>query len=163
FDAVWGTKVDGLRALLAGCEEEELRAVVLFSSSTGRFGRTGQVDYAMANEALNKMAWRLARPGRRVGSINWGPSAGGAVRPGLRWRCAREGGGLIRLAAGAGVMCDELREPPEAAREVVVLGPPQETAPTVPKLPAALPLVFERVASLDELPVVRHHVLDGRG
>jgi NAD(P)-dependent dehydrogenase (short-subunit alcohol dehydrogenase family)/acyl carrier protein len=162
FDAVWGTKVDGLRALLAGCDEEELRAVVLFSSSTGRFGRTGQVDYAMANEALNKMAWRLARPGRRVVSINWGPWEGGMVTPGLRKLFASEGIGLIPLEAGARLMCDELRQPPEAAREVVVLGPTQ-AVPAATKLPAALPLAFERVASLDELPVVRHHVLDGRG
>ena len=28
---------------------------MLFSSSTGRFGRTGQVDYAIANEVLEKL------------------------------------------------------------------------------------------------------------
>ncbi|OYT68369.1 MAG: hypothetical protein CFK52_15170, partial [Chloracidobacterium sp. CP2_5A] len=57
---VWGTKIDGVQALLAAMAEDDLRAVVLFSSSTARFGRTGQVDYAMANEALNKIAAQVA-------------------------------------------------------------------------------------------------------
>src|SRR5262249_17414934 len=47
FDAVYQTKVAGLRALLAATADDDLRAVVLFSSSTARFGRAGQVDYAI--------------------------------------------------------------------------------------------------------------------
>ena len=38
--------------------------MALFSSSTGRFGRIGQVDYAVANEVLNKLAHRKHAGGR---------------------------------------------------------------------------------------------------
>src|SRR5262249_11747121 len=60
FALVYKTKVAGLRTLLSAIGSDELRALVLFSSSTARFGRTGQVDYAMANEVLNKLAWEQA-------------------------------------------------------------------------------------------------------
>ena len=41
FDRVYATKVAGLRNVLAALAPEELRALALFSSSTGRFGRDG--------------------------------------------------------------------------------------------------------------------------
>ncbi len=85
FAAVYDTKVSGLRSLLAALrpEADDLRLLVLFSSSTARFGRTGQVAYAAANEVMNKWAQREAvnRPGRRVVSVNWGPWEGGMVTP----------------------------------------------------------------------------------
>ena len=60
--------------------------MVMFSSSTGRFGRIGQVDYAVANEVLNKIADQQAesRPDCRVLSLNWGPWDGGMVTPALK-------------------------------------------------------------------------------
>ena len=61
FHQVYGTKVAGLRALLAAAGRRRLRFLALFASTTGRFGRTGQVDYAVANEVLNKMAQAEAR------------------------------------------------------------------------------------------------------
>src|SRR5262249_25066139 len=45
FDFVYDTKVASLRFLLAELEKDDLRILALFSSSTGRFGRVGQVDY----------------------------------------------------------------------------------------------------------------------
>jgi hypothetical protein len=163
LDSVWGTKVGGLASLLASCDLDELRAVVLFSSSTARFGRAGQADYAMANEALNKIAWRLEAPTRRVVSINWGPWDGGMVTPGLKKLFASEGVGLIPLDAGGEVMCDEMCRPPGGPREVVVLARhAAEPAPPSGSLPAALPQAFERVFTLDAVPILRDHVLDGR-
>jgi acyl transferase domain-containing protein/NAD(P)-dependent dehydrogenase (short-subunit alcohol dehydrogenase family)/acyl carrier protein len=174
FDTVYGTKVGGLRALLAGVGSDELRALVLFSSSTARFGRTGQVDYAMANEVLNKLAWHEAgrRPGCQVVSINWGPWAGGMVTPGLRELFTREGIGLIPLEAGARLLVNELRLGPGGPREVVVLAEgskieapapaPPRTAEATPLLPPALPTAFERVLGVDDYPVLADHVLDGR-
>ena len=47
-----GTKVAGLKALLAATTTDPLKLLAVFSSSTGRFGRSGQVAYAAANEAL---------------------------------------------------------------------------------------------------------------
>src|SRR5208337_2698189 len=61
FQRVYSTKVNGLRSLLSGLALEDLRLLVLFSSTTARLGRVGQVDYAMANEVLNKRAQQLAQ------------------------------------------------------------------------------------------------------
>src|SRR5262249_34944844 len=114
FDRVYGTKVSGFQALLRAIDPNELRAMVLFSSSTGRFGRTGQVDYAIANEVLNKLAQQQARrlPQCRVVSVNWGPWDGGMVNPALKNVFAQEGIGLIPLEAGANYFVEELRSPP---------------------------------------------------
>ena len=69
FARVYDTKVLGLRALLRAVAHDDLKALVLFSSSTARFGRTGQVAYAAANEVLNKIAHAARRvDGRRAGS-----------------------------------------------------------------------------------------------
>jgi NAD(P)-dependent dehydrogenase (short-subunit alcohol dehydrogenase family) len=158
FDRVWGTKVAGLRNLLAAVGPGDLRVLVLFSSSSGRFGRAGQVDYAAANEMLNKMARRLARlrPGCRVVSVNWGPWDGGMVNPALKKLFEAEGIGLIVPEAGADFLVRELRSPgPEV--EVVVLAP---AAP--PSGPGPLSVAFERSVDLGQFPVLTDHVLDGR-
>src|SRR5690606_30929151 len=133
---VYATKVAGLEHLLAALDPTKLRAVALFSSSTARFGRRGQSDYAMANEALNKRAQRLARtlPHARVLAVNWGPWDGGMVTPGLRRLFAEEGITTIPLQAGARRLLDLLATPGPV--EVVVLGAgsvrPQPAAPSAP-------------------------------
>src|SRR5262249_52024947 len=75
FASVFDTKVAGLRALLDGARDDELKLLVLFSSTTARLGRVGQAAYAAANEALNKAAQHEARlrPNCRVRSLEWGP------------------------------------------------------------------------------------------
>ncbi len=102
FAQVFGTKVGGLDALLAAIGGDDLRALVLFSSSTARFGRTGQVAYAAANEVLNKRAAveAAARPGCRVVAVNWGPWAGGMVTPALKALFESEGIATIPLRPG---------------------------------------------------------------
>jgi NAD(P)-dependent dehydrogenase (short-subunit alcohol dehydrogenase family)/acyl carrier protein len=166
FERVYSTKVDGLRALLAAVDPAELRALVLFSSSTGRLGRAGQADYAAANEVLNKVARQQAArlPGCRVVAINWGPWDGGMVTPSLKTVFAREGVPLIEPAAGAEHLVRELCSPRPAPAEVVVLGGPLPERPAAPAAPAAaaLPVAFERVLDLAEHPVLESHVLDGR-
>jgi NAD(P)-dependent dehydrogenase (short-subunit alcohol dehydrogenase family) len=169
---VYGTKVGGLRSLLAAVDPDELRALVLFSSSTGRCGRTGQVDYAIANEVLNKTAQQLARrlPRCRTVAVNWGPWDGGMVTPGLKKVFAEEGIGLIDLQAGADYLVNELRAKSNSAAEVVILAagstPPALPAPapvaTVASTKTVLTPAFERVLDLAEYPVLESHVLDGR-
>ncbi len=173
FDRVYGTKAAGLRNVLEALAPEELRALVLFSSSTGRFGRTGQVDYAIANEVLNKTAQRYGRllPRCRVVSVNWGPWDGGMVTPGLKKRFDEEGVGLIGLETGAEYLVRELGQSADPAVEIVALA---HGGPTAPRLagdsrsesptmtPRGLSLAFERVLDLAEHPVLESHVLDGR-
>ncbi|OAI50217.1 hypothetical protein AYO44_17990 [Planctomycetaceae bacterium SCGC AG-212-F19] len=167
FDAVFGTKVAGLRALLAATADDDLRVLALFSSSTGRFGRAGQVDYAMANEVLNKLAQVEARrrPHCRVVALNWGPWDGGMVTPALRGVFEKEGVGLIPLAAGADLFLREIGTARERSAEVVVLaGDGLPTRSASPAAPARSPLAiaFERTVSVSQYPVLRGHVLANR-
>ena len=94
FQAVFDTKVLGLQALLDATKSEPLKYIVLFSSVAARTGNRGQSDYAMANEALNKIAQHQTdqRPDCRVVSINWGPWEGGYGHCGPQTRIHSPGG-----------------------------------------------------------------------
>ena len=100
FAQVFDTKVEGLHSLVEAVDQSALRFLVVFSSSTARFGRTGQVAYAAANEFLNKWAQRAAmeHTGCRTVAFNWGPWNGGMVSDSLKPIFEREGLGLIPLA-----------------------------------------------------------------
>ena len=176
FAEVYATKVAGLRALLGAAGSEEFALLVLFSSSTARFGRSGQVAYAAANEVLNKHARREAarRPSCRVVSVNWGPWDGGMVTPSLRPLFASEGIGLIPLREGARFLVDEVRSTAaDRPVEVVVLGAgsvnPTAGDPVFApassrhrRKPRSLTTVFERPLDPDAMPILRSHVIDGR-
>ena len=167
FDLVYSTKVHGLRNLLAATATDELRLIALFSSYTGRFGRTGQVDYAAANEVLNKMAQAEARrrPQCRVVAFNWGPWNGGMVTEGLRKIFAREGVGLIEPAAGADFFVRDVLAPTGDAVEVLALAAPP--SPTLHASPLTLhggnfSPAFDRDVSVRALPCLVSHVMNGR-
>jgi len=163
FDRVYGTKVMGLRNLLKALSKEELRIMVLFSSSTGRYGRTGQVDYAVANEVLNKVAQEQARqkPSCRVVSVNWGPWDGGMVTPSLKKVFENEGVGVIPLEAGAEYLLQEVSS--AGPVEVVVQGDlPGKKAKNVNIIVPSLTPSLERDLSVEEYPVLRSHVIDGK-
>ncbi|MBM3980344.1 MAG: SDR family NAD(P)-dependent oxidoreductase, partial [Planctomycetes bacterium] len=189
FDHVYATKVDGLRTLLDLIGNDDLKALVLFSSTTARLGRVGQLAYACANEVLNKTAQVEARrrAGARVVSINWGPWDGGMVTGGLRKLFEAEGVGVIPLLEGATFLIQELNAAGRAVEVVALAKPPARGAGgsgVVPKPgsgatppPAALPapvmsppnplpsadltVAFERVVDVATHPVLRSHVLDG--
>ena len=167
FQKVYEPKVAGLRNLLEAVDRDALRALVLFSSSTARYGRVGQVDYAIANEVLNKVAQQEARrlPGCRVLSLNWGPWEGGMVDESLRTVFANEGILLIPLAQGADHLLRELATD-AADVERVVLGPAPDDATSIePKEPvasSALPLVAEEEIDVASCSFLRSHVLDGK-
>jgi NADP-dependent 3-hydroxy acid dehydrogenase YdfG len=111
FEQVFATKVEGLRALLAATENDELRAIALLSSIAAAVGNAGQADYAMANEVLNAVATvEAARRGDgcRVVAIGYGPWQGGMVSPSLQKHFRERGVGLIPLEAGAEATVDVL-------------------------------------------------------
>jgi len=188
FDQVYDTKVKGLAHLFEAIDPESLAFLILFSSSTARFGRTGQVAYAAANETLNKWAQRarLRLPHCRVVSYNWGPWAGGMVKDALRPLFEKEGLTLIPAAAGARLVVDEIGSAGPA--EVVVLAEPEPTdreaaparpapaaaraadRPTAPVRPETAPAraaerkletVFRRTVDVESLPILASHVIDG--
>ncbi len=172
FARVYDTKVKGLRHLVAALDPRELRVLVLFSSVTARLGRAGQVDYAMANEVLNKTALRLAAEhrGMRVRAVNWGPWDGGMVTAAHRTLFEQEGMDLIPLAAGGEHCVAEMTAlGPEV--EVVVAGsgglaPRHALSATAaearPRPAAEHPIAFTRQLDLYTAPFLGSHVLDGR-
>ena len=172
FNEVYGTKIDGVQALLAAAREDDVRFMVFFSSSTGRFGRKGQIDYAAANEVLNKTAQHESgsRENCRVVSINWGPWAGGMVTPDLAKLFKSEGVGLIGLEDGAQFVVNELQQTGERPVEIVVMG---GAIPEIKSLvhAAGAPAVIRSAKSLvnplididlnvDAFPFLASHVLN---
>ncbi len=112
FDAVFDTKVEGLRTLLAATAADPLRAILLFSSVAAFFGNAGQGDYAGANEVLNAVAAleaRLRGPACLVKAVAWGPWDGGMVTPRLRALFHSRGTPLLPMEAGAAAFLAELR------------------------------------------------------
>ncbi|MFZ0612079.1 MAG: SDR family oxidoreductase [Desulfobacterales bacterium] len=176
FARVFDTKVKGLENLLAAADEAALRHLVLFSSVTARLGNRGQAAYAMANEALNKIARRFALdcPQCRVKAINWGPWEGGMVSAGLGHEFRRRGVDLIPIAGGARHLVEEMGRAEDPDIEVVVGAPIPRTAarpaltvdPPIAatgdaKAEPELSLTFHRDLDLGNHPVLRSHVIDG--
>jgi acyl transferase domain-containing protein/NAD(P)-dependent dehydrogenase (short-subunit alcohol dehydrogenase family)/acyl carrier protein len=170
FANVFDTKVRGLDNLLSALRLDELRQVVLFSSVSGRFGNPGQIDYAAANEVLNKTAQRLAKslPNCRVSAINWGPWDGGMVHSGLKRAFLDQGVGLIPLAAGAAALVDECCD--TAGNVEVVIG--SNLPSSVEDRPGKKPLIqatggdvqtaFEHVLDVENHSFLTSHMLDAR-
>ena len=169
FERVVSTKVEGLRGLLEALAGDDLRHLVLFSSVSGRSGRRGQVDYAVANEVLNKVAQRESRrrPKCRVSALGWGPWEAGMVSPQLKTQLEKEGVALIGLEQGGRALVEEMSVAPGQPVEVILGGeltPPPAPRPTPisERAPARRAVAFERTLDLARHPFLRSHVLAGR-
>ena len=122
FERVFLTKVDGLKSLLGATEQDPLRMICMFSSVAARSGNTGQSDYAMANETLNKVALSLrkARGGDvAVKSLGWGPWDAGMVGPALKAMFEERGIKLIGLDDGAKAFALEVQRSSEQVELVL--------------------------------------------
>jgi hypothetical protein len=131
FDRVFGTKVDGLRHLLAATADDPLELLIMFSSVAGRFGNSAQAPYAMANEVLSCVAAsERARRGPRslVRSLAWGPWAGGMVTPGLAKLFEKAGVKLLALDVGAKALAREIESDDDWPEVVLMNGEPPPTA-----------------------------------
>ena len=160
FDRVFDTKVEGLKCLLEATAEDPLELLCLFSSVTARSGNTGQSDYAMANEVLNKMAAAeyRRRGGRcRVKSLNWGPWEGGMVTPELEARFAELGVPLIPIEAGARLLVDEVSSAEAIDQIEVVLGGSPDIAPSQ----SGDEVVMDALVSRTSHPFLDSHVVAG--
>ena len=148
FERVFHTKVAPLLTLADQLDPRRLKAVVLFGSVAGFFGNVGQVDYAAANETLNRMARRLQGlwPGKIV-ALNWGPWSGaGMVTPEVARQFESRGVPMIGVAAGRAAVWQELAHATgQEVRVVLGPGPWVESAPTaspsVQAIPVATPLL----------------------
>lgn len=112
FEATIGGKVEGLVHLLHLTTEDPIRCVVGFSSVSGRFGGHGQVDYAMANEAMAHLLHehRARHPERRVAAISWAAfsEVGLAARSSARTFLERTGQAFMTPQEGANHLMREL-------------------------------------------------------
>ena len=122
FDQVYNTKIEGLNALLACCELDNLKHLVLFSSAAAFYGNPGQSDYAIANEILNKAAYRFKAlyPASQVLSFNWGPWDGGMVTPELKRMFDERGVYIIPVQSGASLLVSELAAKHNRCVQIVV-------------------------------------------
>jgi NAD(P)-dependent dehydrogenase (short-subunit alcohol dehydrogenase family) len=163
FNQVYSTKVAGLRSLLDAVKHDDLRFIALFGSTTGRLGRAGQADYAVANEVLNKLAQTESRRhvGCRTFCINWGPWDGGMVTPALKKVFSNEGISLIPLEAGADLLVRELAAP-SGPVEVTVLAGTSGAHLSIesPKPVAPLKEALRLTLNVDDFPFISSHVID---
>ncbi|WP_234341780.1 SDR family NAD(P)-dependent oxidoreductase, partial [Streptomyces sp. NRRL S-646] len=163
---VLGTKLIGLGNVLDALRGiAELRHLVFFSSVAGFFGNRGQSDYAMANEALNRIAVRLKRelPSARVTAMNWGAWDGGMVSDDLRAMFASRGIALVPLATGAGMFAEQFTAG-HGHDTVIVTGPLTPlSAPPAEQGSALSPLVVDRtLTDLADQPLLTDHTIGGR-
>jgi acyl transferase domain-containing protein/NAD(P)-dependent dehydrogenase (short-subunit alcohol dehydrogenase family) len=175
FSRVYETKVVGFRTLLDAASSDPLKYIVVFSSVAARFGNKGQVDYAMANEVLNKVCRReaLQRKDCRVIAVNWGPWDGGMVTPGLKREFQKNQITLIPMEAGARCMLLEMSQAGTHPVEVVVGSslPNQTVVKTQnkesqtpdPQDPSqAMSLTFKREIDTINHPILDAHILGGK-
>jgi len=173
FSRVFDTKVKGLAVLLETTRSDSLKHLVLFSSMAARMGNPGQADYAMANEALNKIALTEAamRPDCRISAINWGPWDGGMVSLPLKRVFEKRGISLIPVKEGARSMLREMNAPAENPVEIVMgsgLMPDENQAAEPVLKPGKLQdkkqmsLTFKLDVDVEQYPILDSHVLDGK-
>ena len=164
FQKVYSTKVDGLAALLAATAADDLRYLVLFSSVSARCGNQGQVDYAMANEVLNKTARAYAAQHKdcRVSAINWGPWDGGMVSPALKKEFQKAGVDLISIQGGVQRMLQEMAADAGTPVETVVGAVFESVVENDPAAADDLNLLVKHQVDTAGYPVLSSHILAGR-
>ena len=163
FDRVCAPKLRGLRALLDAVDNDDLRFIVLFSSAAGFYGNAGQADYAVANEVLNKAAYRLRDrlPACRVIAFDWGPWGGGEgmVTPTLEKLFEAKGIELVPPEFGAAIVADAL-EPGSDPTVQLLVGSPFVPPARLPGSPQAHRIV--RHLRQESNPFLDDHVIGGR-
>ena len=121
------TKVLGLLNLQRCIDPGKVRFLTVFSSVAGRYGNSGQSDYATANELMNRLCMALqARWGDSVtvSALCWGPwgatkFGAGMVTPETEAKFAEKGVSLVNAALGRRLFREELGRVAGAPVEVV--------------------------------------------
>jgi NAD(P)-dependent dehydrogenase (short-subunit alcohol dehydrogenase family) len=133
FGRVFDTKVRGAMVLHQQLRDD-VKFVVFFSSVASAFGNKGQVDYASANDVLDKLAhsWQTRIAGR-VLSVNWGPWADtGMVSESLKNEYQRKGIGLIPKEQGVHALLRELSISGGNPQVVLMCGKPESFGARLP-------------------------------
>jgi len=122
------TKALSAVTLARAVKPEALRFFVMFGSVAGRYGNSGQADYGVANELLNRFAWQLRAlwpETVKIAVLNWGPWLGtrrgaGMVSDETRRKFEAKGLRLIEPHGGALVCREEILHGPIEDVEIVV-------------------------------------------
>jgi len=128
------TKVLGLLLLQRRLKAESLRFVSVFSSVAGRFGNSGQSDYATANELMNRLCCQLRDQWQGRVEVSalcwgpWGPTAFGAgmVTAETEAKFAAKGVTLVDAATGRRLFADAVARAPGGPVEIVCGAGPWE-------------------------------------
>ncbi len=122
FEAVYSTKIEGLKSLLNCVKPDQLKHLILFSSAAGFYGNEAQSDYAAANEILNKFShlFKQQHPSCHVVAFNWGPWDGGMVTPELKKLFEERNIDVIPIDVGSNIMADELVSDNQGISQVVI-------------------------------------------
>ncbi|HSM39803.1 MAG TPA: SDR family NAD(P)-dependent oxidoreductase [Afifellaceae bacterium] len=110
------TKVFGLLLLQRYLRPESLKFFSVFSSVAGRYGNSGQSDYATANELMNRLCCQLRDQWDNKVNVKafcwgpWGPTKFGAgmVTAETQAKFADKGVALVTAEAGRRMFLDEL-------------------------------------------------------
>ncbi len=156
------TKVLGLLLLQKHLRPERLQFLSVFSSVAGRYGNSGQSDYATANELMNRICEHLrGRWGAHVNvnALCWGPwgatkFGAGMVTAETEAKFAAKGVELVSAEVGRRLFRDELARAEGGPVEVVCGAGPWErheaevgairqlpAAPDAPAAPSIGPLL----------------------
>jgi len=161
FESVYAAKVTGLENILRCVNLSQLDYLVLFSSVAGFYGNSGQSDYAIANEILNKSAHLVKQhhPSCHVVAINWGPWNSGRVTPELKKAFANRNIELIPIEVGTQMLVEELATAHHETVQVIIGSPlmPQARELT----PELRTYRIRRKLTLSSNPFLRDHVIGG--
>jgi acyl transferase domain-containing protein/NAD(P)H-dependent flavin oxidoreductase YrpB (nitropropane dioxygenase family)/NADP-dependent 3-hydroxy acid dehydrogenase YdfG len=160
------TKVLGLLLLQRHLKPESLRFLSVFSSVAGRYGNSGQSDYATANELMNRLCCQLRDQwgGQvNVSALCWGPwgatqFGAGMVTAQTEAKFAAKGVTLVSAQEGRRVFIEELARSAPAPSVEVVCGQgaweeheaargATQTAPAVPQAGLVGPMLGAAVMS----------------
>jgi NAD(P)-dependent dehydrogenase (short-subunit alcohol dehydrogenase family) len=161
FDAVYDVKIKGLLAIIEAIDIATIKRVVLFSSVAGFYGNTGQTDYAIANEILNRAAhlFKKNHPDIHTVSINWGAWDSGMVSPELKKIFDDYQVSLVPTDEGPKAMVDQLSEHYESQAQVI-LGSTLPMAKTHTDGPLKT-YKIHRTLLESANPFLKHHVIQG--
>jgi acyl transferase domain-containing protein/NAD(P)H-dependent flavin oxidoreductase YrpB (nitropropane dioxygenase family)/NAD(P)-dependent dehydrogenase (short-subunit alcohol dehydrogenase family) len=115
WSRVVDTKVIGLLLLQKYLDTKSLKFLTVFSSVAGRYGNSGQSNYATANELMNRICCQLkAKWGNvKVSALCWGPwgktkFGAGMVNEATENKFAKQGVYLVHAELGRELFCQQL-------------------------------------------------------
>lgn len=131
WSRVVNTKVVGLLLLQKYLKADVLKFLIVFSSVAGRYGNSGQSNYATANELMNRLCSQIHRLWEnkvRVGALCWGPwgktkFGTGMVTESTEEKFARHGVFLVDADTGRNLFRYQLTEAAAGSQVEVICGP----------------------------------------